>query len=345
MNLNYARPRGVTSVPPQPRGRFALSDDLGLIGGGGAVATGGFVVRRLLRAVTTLLVVVTVAFIFLRLSGDPVRLLLSLDATEEQVEALRADLGLDAPVVVQYFRFLSGIIRGDLGDSILQRRSALALVLERLPATLELAAVAFGLALLLGPTIGIASAIRHRSVLDRFTIGVMNVLQGVPSFVVAILLILVLTVWLGWLPSSGRGEPQQVVMPAASLAVALAAGQARLVRAVLLDVLRQDYVRTARAKGLRGTHVIRRHALRNAALPVVTVLGLDLATLLGGAVIVETVFAWPGVGRLVVDAVAARDYPVVQAAVLVVAAIFVGLNVLVDLSYGLLDPRVRDGNA
>lgn len=300
-----------------------------------------FFVQRFLRAALALWLAVTVVFVFLRLSGDPAALLLPLDAPPAQVEALRRELGLDAPIPVQYARYLASLAQGDLGESLVHRRSALGLVLERFPATLQLAAATLLLAGLVGPAVGVFAAVARGTVGDRLAMALASLLQAVPAFFLGILLILLLTVRLGWLPSSGSGTPRQLVMPALSLSAALLAGQARLVRSTLLDVLRQDYVRTARAKGLREAAVVGRHALRNATLPVVTVLGLDLGWLLGGAVIVETVFAWPGLGRLAVGSVSARDYPVVQAAVLVAATVFVALNFLVDCSYGLLDPRMR----
>lgn len=301
-----------------------------------------FVTQRLATAALTLWIVVSAVFVMLRLSGDPVRLLLSIDARPEQVEALRRELGLDAPLPTQYARFLGELVRGNLGESLQQRRPALDVVLERLPATLELAAAAFLLAATVGPGLGLVAALRRGTPSDRLAMAFASLLQAGPPFFVGILLILLLTVRLGWLPSSGRGDPDQLVLPAITVGASLLATLARLTRSALLDTLGTDYVRTARAKGLGESVVVRRHALRTATLPLVTVAGLELGGLLSGAIVAEIVFAWPGVGRLAVDAVNSRDYQVVQASVLVIATIFVALNLLVDLSYAILDPRVRD---
>ncbi len=300
-----------------------------------------FVAQRGLRALLTLWLVVTAVFVILRFSGDPVVLLLSESATPEQIEALRADLGLAEPIPVQYVRYFGDLVRGDLGDSIRQKRPALSYVLERFPATAELAIAAFVLANTLGLALGIAAALSRGSFGDRITLFIVSLLQSSPAFFVGILLILLVSVQFGWLPSSGRGTPQQLILPAVTLSVLTMASLARLARSSLLDVLRNDYVRTARAKGLREGAVVLRHALRNATLPIVTFIGLEIGGLLTGAVVTETVFAWPGIGRLAVDAVRTRDYPVVQATVLFIAAIFILMNFLIDCSYGLLDPRVR----
>lgn len=305
-------------------------------------AIGPVLLRRFLRVLVTVWLVVTVVFVILRLSGDPVRLLLGDDATPEQVAALRRELGLDRPIPVQYARYWLALGRGDLGESLRFRRPALDLVFERLPATVRLALTAFLLSTP-GVAIGVLAALSRGGAWDRGAMAAMSALQATPSFFLGILLIFVAAVRLGWLPSSGDEGPRHVVLPAVTLGALTLASLARLTRSSLLEVLRVDYIRTARAKGLSERIVVRRHALRNAALPVVTVLGLELAELLTGTVIVETVFAWPGIGRLAVEAVTARDYPVVQASVLVVSVIFVGVNLLVDWSYVVLDPRLRDG--
>jgi ABC-type dipeptide/oligopeptide/nickel transport system permease component len=298
-------------------------------------------VPRLGRALVTLWLVVTVVFVFLRLSGDPVRILLPQNAPLDKVEALRQDLGLDQAIPVQYVRYAERLARGDFGDSLRFRQPAIDLVLERFPATLQLALAAFALAAALGPVLGALAALTRGSAWDRGAMAAMSVLQSAPSFFLGIMAILIFSVRLHWLPTSGYGSPEQLLLPAITLSLPTMAALARLTRSALLDVLRADYVRTARAKGIPESAVYRRHALRNAALPIVTVLGLELADLLTGAVIVETVFAWPGIGRLAVDAVSTRDYPVVQAAVLAIALVYIGINVLLDLAYPLLDPRVR----
>lgn len=302
---------------------------------------GRFIFTRLLRAALTIWLVVSAVFIILRLSGDPVYLLLSENASPDQIEALRAHLGLDAPIFVQYGRYWANLLHGDLGDSLRQRQPALSLVLERMPATLQLAAAAFGIAAIIGLSVGTLAALLRGTIWDRTAMALTSILQAGPVFFIGILLILVFSVRLGWLPSSGRGDLKSLILPALTLSGFTMASLARLVRSALLDVLRLDYIRTARAKGLAERTVVLRHAFSNAALPLITVMGLELGGLLTGAVITETVFAWPGVGRLAVSAVSTRDYPIVQAAVLFIAMIFILINFLVDCSYALLDPRLR----
>ncbi len=301
---------------------------------------GRFLVARGVRAALTIWIVVTGVFIILRLSGDPVTLLLSENATPDQIEALRTRLGLDAPIFVQYVRYWASLFQGDFGDSLRQRQPALSLVFERMPATLQLAAAAFGLAVVVGLSLGTFAAILRGTIWDRLAMSLISVLQSGPAFFVGIVLILIFSVRFGWLPSSGRGDAKSLILPAVTLSGFTMASLARLARSALLDVLRLDYIRTARAKGLGERAILLRHAFRNAALPLITVMGLELGGLVTGAVITETVFAWPGVGRLAVGAVSTRDYPVVQAAVLFIAAIFVLVNFLVDCSYALIDPRV-----
>ena len=304
---------------------------------------GQILVPRLGRALVTLWLVVTVVFVVLRFSGDPVRLLLPSDASEAQVQALRVELGLDESIPIQYGRFVLQLVQGDLGESLRFNQPALDLVLTRFPATAQLALVAFAVAAVVGLAIGSLSAFVRGSALDRFAMALMGFLQAAPSFFLGIMFILLFSVQLGWFPTSGYGKPSQLVLPALTLCALTLASIARITRSSLLETLRTDYVRTARSKGLSERVVWSRHALRNASLPLATMLGLELAQLLSGAVIVETVFAWPGIGRLAIDSVAARDYPVVQAAVLLIASIFVVINLLVDLSYLVLDPRTRNG--
>ena len=306
-------------------------------------SAGKVIVPRLARAAVTLWLVVTVVFVVLRFSGDPVRLLLPSDASEEQVQALRVDLGLNDSIPVQYGHFVVQLAKGNLGESLRFNQPAFDVVLSRFPATAELALVAFALAAVLGLGVGSLTAFTRGSVVDRSAMAAMGFLQSAPSFFLGIMLILIFSVDLGWFPTSGYGSPSQLVLPALTLSALTLASIARLTRSTLLDTLRADYIRTARAKGVSEWWIWFRHALRNAALPLVTMLGLELAQLLTGAVIVETVFAWPGIGRLAIDSVAARDYPVVQAVVLLIASIFVVINLLVDLSYLILDPRTRNG--
>lgn len=304
---------------------------------------GGLLLTRAARAALTLWLVVSAVFVILRLSGDPVVLLLSENADEAQIAALRARLGLQESLPVQYARYWASVARGDLGQPLRQRQPALGLVLERFPATLQLAAAAFGLAAVVGLAVGVFAALVRGSAWDRLAMALTSVLQAGPAFFVGIVLILVFSVRLGWLPTSGRGGWRHLVLPAVTLSGFTMASLARLARSALLDVLRLDYIRTARAKGLAERSVVLRHALRNAALPLITVMGLELGGLLTGAVITETVFAWPGIGRLAVNAVSTRDYPLVQAAVIAIALVFIGINFAIDCSYALIDPRVRNG--
>ncbi len=302
---------------------------------------GRMLLSRLGRAMLTLWLVVTAVFVVLRSTGDPVRLLLPEDAPLEQVVALRQKLGLDRPIPVQYVRFWSRALSGDLGESIRFHQPATELVLARLWPTAQLGLIAFLLSVVSSVTLGVVTALSRGTAFDRVMMASLSLLQASPSFFIGIVLILFVSVRLGWLPSSGSGSLRHLILPAVTVALITMASLARLVRSALLEVLRADYVRTARAKGLAEHAVVVRHALRNASLPVVTVLGLELAALLTGTVVVETVFAWPGIGRLAVEAVAVRDYPVVQAVVLVVTIVFVVINFAVDVSYILLDPRVR----
>jgi peptide/nickel transport system permease protein len=282
-----------------------------------------------------------VVFIFLRLSGDPIRLLLPPNAPQDKVDALRSELGLDRSIPLQYVRFWQEVAQGDFGDSMRFHRSSVDLVVDRFPATARLALTAFAIATVFGLLIGSTAAFTRGSLWDRGVMATLGLLQSAPSFFLGIMLILIFSIHLGWLPTSGYGSTKQLVLPAVTLSVLTMASLARMSRASLLEVLRADYIRTARAKGLGERLIWFRHALRNASLPIVTVFGMELADLLTGAVIVETVFAWPGVGRLAVDAVSTRDYPVVQSAVVLIALIYIGINLLVDLSYPFLDPRIK----
>lgn len=267
-------------------------------------------------------------------------LMLPPDATSAEIETLREQLGFNDPLVVQYWRFASHAVRGDLGMSLQHRVPAINLILERLPASLELAGAAMLISLMVSIPLGIISAVKRGSVWD-FT-SMLGALFGLsmPHFWLGIMLILIFSITLGWLPTSGRGTLAQLIMPSLSLGLSLMAMFARLTRSVMLDVLNQDYVRTARAKGLLEKMVIGKHALKNALIPLVTVAGMQFGFLIGGTVIIETVFAWPGVGRLVVQAIFTRDYPLVQAAVLVLAVLFVLINLLTDLIYLYLDPQI-----
>jgi len=285
-----------------------------------------------------------VVFILLHITpADPAVVMLGDMATPEQVANLRTALGLDAPLYVQYWRYLTSAVRGDFGLSIRARRSVATVVWERVPATAELSVAALGLALAVGLPLGVAAAIRRGTVTDLSVLLFSLVGQSMPAYWLGLMLIVVFSVQLHWLPGSGRGGVVHLVLPAVTLASFLVGLITRLARAELLDTLREDYVRTARAKGIGEVRVLWRHAYRNALLPIVTVVGLQIGTLLGGAVITEAVFAWPGIGSLAVVALFQRDYPVVQGVVLVAAVGFVAVNLVIDLVYQWLDPRIAYG--
>ncbi len=300
-----------------------------------------FLVRRLVSSVFVLVGVSTMVFFALRLTGDPAALLLQEgNPTQADVQELRRVLDLDKPLPDQYAGFITKAVRGDFGRSFRYRTPALALVLERLPATLELAGAAMAVALLLAFPLGTISAVSRGTAVDFATRTISLLGASLPNFWLGLMLILLFAVRLRWLPASGYGEPRFLILPAITLGTALAGLLARLIRSSLLDILGAEYVRTARAKGLGERAVLIRHALRNALIPVVTVMGLQFGSLLGGSVIVETVFSWPGVGRLIVDSIGLRDYPVVQAGVLLLATFFIVANLAVDLMYAVLDPRI-----
>lgn len=300
-----------------------------------------FLLHRALQIVPTLLGASLFVFALVYLTGDPVLLLLPPDASEAQVAAMRTQLGFDASLPTQYLRFLGGALTGDLGESFRFREPALALVLQRLPATLELTVYSVLLAIVVGLPLGIVAAIRANSLADRAIRFMFFVFQGIPPFFLGLVLMVVFAVQLGVLPSAGRGGFSHLVMPVITIALFLVASIARLTRNGMVRELSSDYVRTARAKGLPRRSVLYKHAVRNTLIPVVTMIGLQFGHLIGGAVVTETIFAWPGVGRLVVDAVYNRDFPIIQAAMLVIVAVFIFINLLVDVTYGLLDPRIR----
>ncbi len=299
-----------------------------------------YVLRRLLQAAVVLGGISVLIFFVARLSGNPVDLMLPMDAPRETRARLVREMGLDAPLPVQYERFLARALHGDFGVSIRFRQPAFRLVLERVPATAELALASLAFGVLLGLLLGVLAAVRYRTWPDVVVLGATSMGQSLPSFWVGILLILFFGVKLGWLPVSGREGLSSLVLPALSLGLLPIVSISRLTRSSMLDALRQDYVRTARAKGL-VEYAVYRHALRNVLLPVVTLVGLQLGALLSGAVITEQVFAWPGIGRLAVDAIQNRDYPVVQAAALAGSTFIVAINLLVDFVYTWLDPRIR----
>ena len=301
----------------------------------------GQIVRRLLRAGAALLVVTAVVFTLLHVSGDPSYILLPPEAGAEQRAAFRAEYGLDRPVWVQYARYLGRLVQGDLGQSLSFQMPAAEVALARLPATLELTLAAMLLAVAIAIPTAVLAAVRRGTVYDRAIMALTLLGQTVPTFWLGMVMILLLAVRFHVFPASGRGGLLHLVMPATALALWLTALLARVTRSEMIEALEQDYVRTARAKGLAETGIAARHALKNALLPIVTVTGLQFGGLLGGAVMTETVFAWPGVGTLILDAILKKDFPVVLAGVLIVAVGFIVVNFVLDLLYTALDPRLR----
>jgi peptide/nickel transport system permease protein len=308
-----------------------------------------YVLRRFLLTVPVLFGVSVLVFVIMHVvPGDPVRLIAGPDAPEEVVVRIRAELGLDRPLHVQYLSFLGRALRGDLGHSLRSRAAVVDEILARFPATLELTSVSMVIAILLGIPLGLISAVRRSTWIDYLAMGTSLSTLSMPIFWVAIVAIWIFSLQLGWLPVSGRGGPvwewdgfHHIILPGLTLSTTSIAIISRLTRSGMLEVLGREYVTTARAKGLPEPAVVGKHALKNALIPVVTVVGLQYGLLLGGAVVTETIFAWPGVGRLAMTSILQRDYPVVQGCVLLVATLFVVINLAIDLLYGWLDPRIR----
>jgi|SRR5436190_14547709 len=303
-----------------------------------------YLVRRLWQSALTLVGVSVLVFVILRvIPGDPAKMLLPEGAPQTAVEELNRQLGLREPLPVQYWIFLRSIFRGDFGESFQYRAPAHDIVLERLPATIQLTLAAMVLTIIVGVSIGVVASVRRGSAYD-YAGTVLAVLgQSLPNFWLGIMLILLFGVTLRWLPTSGFHGWQHLILPSVTLAAFPTALVARLTRSSMLEILSLDFIRTGRAKGLAERAVILRHALQNATIPVLTVLGLQIGTLLGGAVITESVFAWPGMGKLVVDAVYFRDFPVVQTILIFSATTFVAINLFVDVLYTVIDPRIRYG--
>ena len=296
---------------------------------------------RLARAALTIALVVSFAFVVLRLSGDPALTIMSPEAPPEAIAAFRRAWGLDQPIWVQYLRYFAAILQGELGQSMRDGRPALAIVLERIPATLLLTLPALVLKVGIGVPAGIYAALHRNSLTDRLVMALSVAGFTVPSFVLGLVLVLIFAVDLGWLPSGGQESWRSVVLPVVTMSLGGAGVLARFTRSAMLEVLGQPYIRTASAKGVPWGAVVRGHALPNAAVPVVTIVGFMIGSLIAGAVVVESVFSWPGVGRLMVVAVANRDLAVVQCILLLVASTMVASNLMVDLLYGVLDPRLR----
>lgn len=300
-----------------------------------------YIARRIVQVIPVLLGITIVAFILVRLTGDPETIMLPPETPAEARAAFRREFGLDQPVWVQYAQFVGNALRGDFGRSLRYREPVANLFFERVPATFELAAAAMAISLVVGIPVGVLSAVRRNSWLDTFVRFFALLGQAVPNFYLGLMLIIIVAVQWRLLPTGGRGTPEQVILPAITLGTFLIALTSRFTRGAVLDVLRQDYVRTGRAKGLSEGLLLRRHVLKNAMIPVVTVIGLQVGALFSGAVVTETVFSWPGIGRLMVQAIYTRDFPIVQATVMIVAFLFVLLNLLVDLTYAWLDPRIK----
>ena len=300
-----------------------------------------YVASRLVQTALVVFLSLTAVFGMVRLSGDPVLLFMPMDIQAKDVNEFRERLGFNDPIAIQYGRFVAGALRGDFGESLRYRSDALALVLERVPATLLLGGTALLLTLAIAVPLGVVSAVHRDSLLDHLGTLATVLGQATPGFWLGLMMIYLFSVQLGWLPTGGRGSLAHLVMPSIVLAAFFAARIARLTRSAVLDVLGEDYVLTARAKGLGEARVIGKHTLRNSAIPIVTLAGLEAGQLLGGAVITETIFAWPGLGRLTVQALLNRDFPVVLAAVFLISVLYTLINLAVDLLYGWLDPRVR----
>jgi peptide/nickel transport system permease protein len=300
-----------------------------------------YIAGRLATAVLVILGVSVVSFFLTFLTGDPAEIMLPPGATAVQIEKFRAEWGFDAPLIVQYWRFLRRAVHGDFGVSLRHGQQSLPLIAARLPATFQLTVTAMLLAIVLAVPLGVLAATHRGGPIDVLAMGVALVGQSVPNFWLAIMMILLFAVSWGLLPTSGRGGVAHVVMPAAAIAINLMALLTRLVRSTMIEMLSEDYVRTARAKGLREVFVTGRHALPNALIPLVTVVGLQFGYILGGAVVIETIFTWPGVGLFTIQAILNRDYPVVQASVFILATAVVLINLSVDLLYVWLDPRIR----
>lgn len=300
-----------------------------------------FLVRRLLQIIPVLFIITFVVFVLVYLAGDPVSLMLPEDASEADREALREALGLNEPFINQYLQFVGNLLTGNFGTSFRYNQEALPLVLERLPATFELAAASMAVAIIIAIPLGIYSARKRNSFVDLFITGGSVLGKAMPNFWLGIMLILLLAVNYQLFPVSGRGSFAHLILPAITLGTGIAAEMTRLIRSSMLDILHQDYIRTAKSKGVSDTLIVFKHAFRNSLIPVVTITALQISHLVSGALITETVFSWPGLGQLLVQAVNGRDMAVVQAAVFVIAFLVIAINLITDIVYRLLDPRIN----
>ncbi len=301
-----------------------------------------YIFKRIVKALLTILFVWCLVFFLTRITGDPVEWILDVSGSVEAREQLRHQLGLDLPLGQQFINGIKGLFTGDNGNSYYYARPVTELFAERLGATLSLGGITFLVTVILGITVGVITAVKHGSTFDRIMMSFTITGYTVPNFVFGIVLIFIFSLRLQMLPSGSTGTWRNLILPTFAMAVGPTANVARLTRSSLLDVVRQDYLDSARAKGVAEWKVILKHALRNALIPVITILGAQLSTIIGGSVVVETVFAWPGIGTLIVTAAQQRDFPVVQYGVLLISICVTTINLLVDISYGLLDPRIRD---
>lgn len=299
-----------------------------------------YIIRKVLRALFTVWMVTTFVFLILRLSGDPTVSVLGREASPEAVQAFRTKWGLDEPVGIQYFNFISNAVKGDMGSSILEGRSAVAAVLSRLPNTLILMLITTLLTFLVGISFGLLASLYHNTNKDRFIMVFAVAGYSMPTFVVGVLMVLLFSVKLGWLPSAGSGTWAHYILPVLTMTFVESAVFARFTRSAMLEVLYQPYIKTALAKGLTWWQIVRRHALPNAAIPIVTIMGFWIGLIIAGAVITESIFGWPGIGRLLVYSVKHRDYNVVQVIVMFISCSMIFTNLMVDILYGFLDPRV-----
>ncbi|MDQ0428120.1 peptide/nickel transport system permease protein [Planomicrobium stackebrandtii] len=300
-----------------------------------------YLVQSMIKTIPVLLLITLIVFLLIRVTGDPVSLMLPETATEEERDSLRESMGLNEPLPIQYFSYLGDLMTGDFGDSFRYNTDALSLVLERLPATFELAIASMVVAIIISVPLGILSAVKRNSFFDLFITGGAVLGKAMPNFWLGIMLILFLSVTFQIFPVSGRGTLGHLVLPAITLGTGIAAEMTRLIRSSMLEILEQDFIRTARSKGLRESIIVNKHAFRNALIPVVTIMALQTATLVGGTLITETVFAWPGLGQLLVQSVNLRDMAVVQAATFIIAIFVILSNLLADLIYRFLDPRIK----
>jgi len=301
-----------------------------------------YIINRLFLTIPVVIAVSILVFLFIHLiPGDPVEMMLGETATIANIEEIRHMLGLDKPLGIQFLDFMKNLLRGDLGRSIISRRPVMQIVLERYPATIKLTVASAIVALIISIPLGTLAAVKHYSWIDNLSMIFALLGVSMPNFWLGPLLIILFSLTLGWLPPSGYGGFEYIILPAITLGTAMSASLTRLVRSSMLEVLDQEYIKTARAKGLRERLVIYRHALRNALIPVITVFGMQIGSLLSGALITETIFSWPGVGRLFIESIFRRDFPLVQGCVLVIALTYVFVNFVVDITYGFINPKIR----